>query len=167
MLKGKLESNKLFSVLLILVILVYIGSIASGNAFIYVVCFRMLAGTILVGLLILAANLIWRLLPETYRKVFKVKRERFIVIFLLYSLLFYILSGITDWFLFSCSLKGNIHFFGISEKVMRASVRLLGLGTILVFAVLVGRSLIRENKIKTIIGKSILVILFMERRNIF
>lgn len=132
--------------ILILAILGCVAGVISRNAFVYILSFMTLVATILFGLLVLAVNFIWKLLPEDFKKARKVKKERFDVIIFLSVLFGYITVGLID----EIYLRRTSGF-----------IRLLGIATITAFAVFLGCSLIRRSRVKTVIVGCMIFILFI------
>ncbi len=112
--------------ILILAILGCVAGVISRNAFVYILSFMTLVATILFGLLVLAVNFIWKLLPEDFKKARKVKKERFDVIIFLSVLFGYITVGLID----------KIYLHGTS-----GFIRLRGIASITAFVVWLGCSL--------------------------
>ena len=132
---------------LVLSILGCIAGVVVKDAFVYVLSLMMLVAAILFGLLMLTANFVWRLFPEDFKKTRRVTKRRFDTIIFSSALFFYITSGLID----------EIYLRGMSGLT-----RLLGIVTILGFAVFWGRGLIRRTKIKTMaIGSVIFVLLIV------
>jgi hypothetical protein len=136
--------NRITGGLLLLAILVYV--FVTGDVFAYILCLVMLATAILFGLLVLVMNLIWKLLPRRFEKTYGGKRGRLNVIVFLSLLLFLFVAVVVD-VLF---LRGASGFIGS-----------LGNAGTLVFAVFWGWSLIKRNRVRTIVGGSVVFILFI------
>ena len=130
--------------LLFLAILVYV--FVTGDVFAYILCFVMLATAVLLGLLVLVMNLIWRLLPGRFEKTYGGERGRLNVIVFLSLLLFLFVAVVVD-VLF---LRGASRF-----------ISLLGNAGTFAFAVFWGWSLIKKNRVRTIIGGSGAFVLFI------
>lgn len=132
--------------ILILAILGCVAGVISRNAFVYILSFMTLVATILFGLLVLAVNFIWKLLPGNLKKTYQGKRVRFNRIFLSFILFCYIVAGLID----EIYLRSTSGF-----------IRLLGITTIIVFAAFLWWSLIRRSRAKTVIVGSVLFFLFI------
>ena len=131
--------------LLILSVLGCGAGLIADDAFLYILSFMMLVGSILFGLLVLAVNVIWRLLPGDLKEIHRKKRGRFSTIFFSFVVFFYIVIGLVD------------------EIYLRKSsgfVRLLGIVTIIIFATFLWWSLIRRSKVKTVVTGCVVFILF-------
>ncbi len=123
--------------LLILWVLGCGAGLIADDAFLYILSFIMLVGSILFGLLVLAVNVIWRLLPGDLKEIHRKRRGRFSTIFFSFVVFFYIVIGLVD------------------EMYLRKSsgfVRLLGIATIIIFATFLWWSLIRRSKVKVVTG---------------
>ncbi|UCF43528.1 MAG: hypothetical protein JSV99_00965 [Planctomycetota bacterium] len=136
--------NRIIAGLLLLAILVCV--FVTGDVFTYILCLVMLAIAISFGLLVLVMNLIWRLLPGRFEKTYGGKRGRLNVIVFLSLLLFLFVAVVVD-VLF---LRGASGF-----------ISLLGNAGTFAFAVFWGWSLIKRNKVRTIVGGSAVFILFI------
>ncbi len=132
--------------LLLFGILSYVVGVVTKNAFVYILCFAMLVAAILFGLLVLAMDLVWKLLPTNLRKTYKGKRGRFNAIIFFSVALFWITREILDQ-VWLCNAPG---FIG-----------LLGNTITFVFAVFLGWSLIRRSTVKTIIMGGVVFILII------
>ncbi|MCK4850074.1 MAG: hypothetical protein KAT11_01925 [Phycisphaerae bacterium] len=131
--------------LLILSVLGCGAGLIADDAFLYILSFMMLVWSILFGLLVLAVNVIWRLLPGDLKEIHRKKRGRFSTIFFSFVVFFYIVIGLVD------------------EMYLRKSsgfVRLLGIVTIIIFATFLWWSLIRPSKVKTVVTGCVVFILF-------
>ena len=156
---GNVRLNKVAGGLLVLAVLGYTASVATGNVFVYIVCFLVLAAAILFGLLVLMMNIIWKLLPEDFRKTYEGKRGFFKMIIFFSGLLFYIVGAVIDTTLLFCIRRGgidDIHSLGLSRFI-----RLLGIMTTFVFVVFLGWNLIKRSKGETIAAGSVIFILFI------
>lgn len=137
------------SVLLIVVlaILGYAVSIKAVNAFyFYILCFLALIAAVLFIILVLARNIIWKLLPENLKKIYETKRARFDAIIFFSILLFYIVAGAIDEFFLSKA---------------PSFISLLVNTTTFVFVAFLALSLIRRGKVKTIVAGSVVFILLI------
>ncbi|MCK4794002.1 MAG: hypothetical protein KAV87_60305, partial [Desulfobacteraceae bacterium] len=130
-----------------LLILAILGCvIAMGTVFTYIMCLVMLITAILFGLLLLAVNLVWKLLPANFKKSWEEKKILLSAIILFSIFLFFFIEVIIDR-LRLYSAPGFISF--------------LGNAAIFIFAVFWGWSLIIKNKGKTIVAGNIVFILFI------
>ena len=130
--------------ILILAILGCVAGVISRNAFVYILGFMTLVATILFGLLVVAVNFIWKLLPGDLKKTYQGKIVRFNTIFFSFALFCYIVAGLID----EIYLRSTPGF-----------IRLLGLTTIIVFAAFLWWSSIRRSRAKTVIAGSVLFFL--------
>jgi len=138
--------RKVISILLVLAVLGCIVGIATQNAYVYILCFMMLVGAIFSGMLMLAANLIWKLLPGNFKRACEGKKHHFSAIIFLSALLFYIVAGVIN---------------GVCLVNTSGFISLLGNMTTLVFAVFLGWSLIRQTKTKIIVAGSVVFALLV------
>lgn len=136
--------NKVTVGLLSLAILVYL--FVTDRVFAYIVCLVMLVAAVLFGFLVLVMRLIWKLLPRRFQKAYVGKRGRLGMIVFVSVLLFLFLVVVVD-VLF---LRGASGF-----------ISLLGNAGTFAFVVFGGWSLIKRNRIRTIVGGSVLFILFI------
>lgn len=111
------------------------AAVIVGDVFAYILCFMILALTILFGLLALAIQPIWKLFPQALKKRYKIKKERFKITILLSAPLFFIfMRGV------------NKNFWPDAS----ASIRILGDMGIFLFATFLGWSFIKYSKWRTI-----------------
>jgi len=132
--------------LFVLAVLGCVAGIATRNAYVYILGFMILVGAIFSGLLISAANLIWRLLPGNLKRAYKGKQGRFNAIIFFSAVLFYVAVGVIN---------------GVCLLYPSGYISLLGNTTTFVFVVFFGWSLIRRSKGKTIVAGSVVFILFI------
>ena len=132
--------------ILILAILGCVAGVISRNAFVYILSFIALVAAVVSGLLVLAVNFIWKLLPGDLKNTYQGKRVRFNTIFFSFVLFSYIVVGLLDE-IYLCSLSGL--------------VRLPAITAIVVFAAFLWWSLVKRNKAKNVILGSVLFFLFI------
>ncbi len=120
--------------------------VISRNAVVYVLCFMIVVVVILCILLALATNLIWRLLPQDFRKRSKGGRGRFKTIIFLSVLLGYIFAGIIS---VVCLPNAS----GLISLVSNA--------TVFIFMMFFAWSLIRRSKPGGIVAGGVVFILFI------
>lgn len=130
--------------LLILSILGCGAGLIVDDVFLYILSFIMLVGSILLGLLVLAVSVIWKLLPGALKEIHRKKRGRFNIIFFSFVVFFYIAIGFID----------DI-YLGKSSGFVRS----LGIVTLITFATFLWWSLIRRSKLKTVVSGCVAFIL--------
>ncbi len=132
--------------LLLLAIVGCVASVAAGSAFAYVICFVMMVAVVLFGLLVLVVNIIWKFLPDDFKKAYERKKERLSVVIFFCGLFFFFVGAAVN----------RRYFLGAS-----GFIHLLGNTATFIFAAFLGWRLIKPNKIKTIVGGSVVFILFI------
>ncbi len=130
-------------VLMALVIVGYVISILTSNVFFYILSFTTLIAAILLIMLSLGLNFIWRFLPTDFRK--KREKSHFKKSILWSVVLFFLLAGIIDWL---CLPHPSPLFHRIGSIAT------------LVFAAFCACSLINHYKRKTIIAGTVVFVLF-------
>jgi hypothetical protein len=123
-----------------------IVSIAVGSAFAYIICFALTTATVLFGLLVVTVNIIWMFLPDNFKRTHERKRKRLSVV-IFFCVLFFLFAGAV-----------------IDNRCFREAsgfIQLLSNMAVFVFTVFWGWSLIRPNKIKTIVVGSVVFVLFI------
>lgn len=138
--------KKIAGSFLVLAILGWVAGIATRHGYLYILSFVLLAAAILLILLLLAVDLIWKFLPGDFKKSHGVKKGRFTAIFFFSVLLFYIVKGIID----ELCLPDVSGFIGLLVSM-----------AISLFAAFWGWSLIRQIKGRIIIAGSGVFILFI------
>jgi hypothetical protein len=83
-------------VLLVLVVLSYVAGITTRNMIIGFICLFMLFVAFSFGLLVFVVDLIWRLIPGSFKKTFGVTRGRFKAAFFFCVFLFYLIGGFIE-----------------------------------------------------------------------
>ena len=136
--------KKVVGRLLVLAILGYAAGVATGNVFVYILCFLVLATAILFELLVLIMNIIWKLLSEDFKKTCEVKRSRFNAVVLSCVLLFFLIAGFID---------------EVCLPEASGFIRLLGYIMTFVFAVFLGWRLVRPSRKAAVVAGSIVFVL--------
>lgn len=131
--------------LLIFAILGCVAGVATGDAFVYILWFLMLVAATTFGLLVLVVNLIWKLLPEDFKKNYEGGIGRFNAINFFPVLLFFIVAKVIDE---TCLPEARF-------------ISLLGYITTFIFVVFLRWCLIRRSKGRTMVAGSVVFISFI------
>ena len=143
----KERQGKIAAGLLVVTILVYAAGVASRNAFVYILCFYIMAAAIMFGLLVVVTNQIWNLPPGHFKKAHEGNRVRLNAIIFFSILLFFFIRAIVTA---KCLPRDASAFISLLRNTAT-----------FVFVAFFAWNLIRRSKTKTMVAGGIIFILFI------